>query len=127
MKFAKSSIAAALLCAVAAVGCKSSYQEGVTSNYRTQKTMVYADVEATAAAAKQVFEGDGLKNISAEMDKVKGEVSGDLADKTKVYASVEKTDKGSQLWVQVGKGLGDPKIGADYAAKIKQVAEGKKM
>lgn len=126
MKFAIKGLSAALLVSVVGFGCASRSQEGVTSTYRTQSIDVYADVETTAAAAKQVFEEDNLANVSAQMDKVKGEVSADMADKTKVYASVEKNDRGSSLSVQVGKYVGDPKIGADYAAKIKQVAEGKK-
>ena len=127
MTFVKGGLAAALLCAVAAVGCKSSYNDDVKSTYRSQSVMVMADVEATSAAAKQVFEENQLKNISAEMDKIKGEVSGDMADKTKVYASVRKEKDGSKLTVQVGRGIGDPEVGANMATKIKQIAEKKPM
>lgn len=118
--------AALLLSMIVGTGCASKHQEGVTSDYRKQWIDVYADVETTTAAAKQVFADDKLTDVSAESTKIDGEASGVTADKTKVYASIKKTDKGSQLTVQVGKYVGDPKVGAEYAAKIKQVAEGKK-
>lgn len=127
MRKVTTAVAALSLLSLLGVGCASSHQEGVTTNYRKQWIDVYADVEATTAAAKQVFTDDKLADISVDVDKVKGEVSATFADKTKIYASVVKIDKGSQLTVQAGKYLGDPKLGSEYAAKIKQVAEGKKM
>ncbi|MDB5328295.1 MAG: hypothetical protein JWM57_3864, partial [Phycisphaerales bacterium] len=69
---------------------------------------------------------DKLTDVSAEMTKLDGMASGVTADKTKVQAVIKKSDQGSQLSVTVGK-LGDPKVGANYVQKIKQVAEGKKM
>jgi len=114
--------------ALLGIGCSSNYQEGVKSNYLSQSTMVYADPETTSHAAKQVFSDDGLTDVSETATKVDGRVSGLMADKTKVQATIKQADKGSTLTVSVGN-VGDPKMGAQWAAKIKQVAEGnnKKM
>ena len=125
MKFAKSGIAAAVLLSGLGLGCSSSHQEGVKSNLHTQWTDVYADVKTTTSAAEKVFKDDELTDVSSQATQIDGEASGVSADKTKIWASVKKTDKGSQLSVQVGK-VGSPKRGAEYAAKIKQIAEGKK-
>ena len=128
MKISTKGLSAALLLSIAGLGagCASSHQEGVTSDYRTQWTNVAADPETVTAAAKQVFSDDKLTDVSAEMTKLDGMASGVTADKTKIQAVVKKSDQGSQLSVTVGK-LGDPKVGANYVQKIKQVAEGKKM
>ena len=126
MKSVTRGLSAAVLLTLAAAGCQSSHQEGVTSDYRKQWTDVYADVETTTAAAKQVFSDDKLTDVSAQSTKLDGEASGVTADKTKIYASVKKTDRGSQVTVLVGT-VGDPKVGSEYAAKIKQIAEKKPM
>ena len=118
--------AALSLLALMGVGCASHHQENVTSDYLSQSTMVDSDVESVTMAAKKVFTDDKLTDVSAEATKVDGRASGLTADKTKIQASVNKTDTGVKLTISVGK-LGDPKMGADYAVKIKQVAEGKKM
>jgi hypothetical protein len=106
------------------IGCASHYQEGVKSDYLSQTTMVYADPETTTNAAKQVFSDDGLTDVSATSTKVDGRASGLMADKTKVQATIDQADRGSKLTISVGT-VGDPKMGAQWAAKIKQVAEGK--
>lgn len=124
MKLSTLGASAVAALSLIAVGCQSGRNPEVTSSYKSQWINVNADVETTTAAAKQVFADDKLTDVSSQADKVKGEASGVMADKTKVWASIEKTDAGSQLSVQVGK-IGDPKVGADYAVKIKQIAEKK--
>ncbi|MGC4031855.1 MAG: hypothetical protein QM754_09015 [Tepidisphaeraceae bacterium] len=124
MKFSTLSAGAIAALSLIAVGCQSGRNPEVTSNYHAQWIDVSADVETTTAAAKQVFADDKLTDVSSQADKVRGEASGVLADKTKVWASVKKTDTGSQVSVQVGK-VGNPTVGADYAVKIKQIAEKK--
>ena len=124
MKNAIRGLSAALLVSIVGVGCASRSQEGVTSTYRTQSVSISADVETTTAAARSVFEEDKLTDVSAESTKLDGMASGLTADKTKIQAKITKTDNGSDVYVTVGK-VGSPKVGADYAAKIKQVAEKK--
>ena len=126
MKSTMRGLSAALLFGMIGVGCESMNQQGVKSDLHSQWVDVYADVETTTNAAKQVFTDDKLTDVSAQSTMVDGEASGVTADKTKIYASVKKADKGSQVSIQVGT-LGSPKMGAEYAAKIKQIAEKKPM
>lgn len=106
------------------MGCASSHQEGVKSDYRAQWTPVSADTAKTTSAAEAVFKDYGLKDVSSKSTNVDGEAVGLKADGTKITASVAKTDSGSQVTVYVGK-LGDPKLGAEFATNIKKRAEGK--
>ncbi|HEX8322342.1 MAG TPA: hypothetical protein VF595_00390 [Tepidisphaeraceae bacterium] len=124
MKNAIRGLSAALLVSIVGVGCASRSQEGVTSTYRTQSVSISADVETTTAAARSVFEEDKLTDVSAESTKLDGMASGLTADKTKIQAKITKTNNGSDLYVTVGK-VGSPEVGANYAAKIKQMAEKK--
>lgn len=126
MRKVTTAVAALTAMTLLGFGCASHHQENVTSDYLSQWTMVDADVETVTSAAKQVFMDDKLTDVSAESTKVDGRASGMTADKTKIQATIGKTDTGVKLTISVGK-LGDPKMGANYATKIKQVAEGKKM
>jgi hypothetical protein len=115
--------AAFLLAAfVAGVGCKSTHEEGVKSNLHTQWTEVPADTKTATAIAEEVLEGEGLKEVSSKATAVDGKASGKMADETKVVVTVEKKgETSSQVSVNVGK-LGDPKVGAEIARKIKMRA-----
>lgn len=105
-------------------GCKSNYESGVKSNYITQWASVAADTRKTTEAAKEVFEQEGFKDVTASSTLMDGRASGRLADGTEVVASVKKdTDTTSTISVNVGK-LGDPAMGAELAKKIKRKAEG---
>lgn len=105
------------------VGCKSSHESGVKSNYMTQWTPVASSTQDTTEAAKDVFEAEGFKEVVANSTAVDGKASGKLADGTVVIASVKKeTDATSTLSVNVGS-LGDPALGAELAKKIKMEAE----
>jgi hypothetical protein len=107
------------------VGCKSSHEEGVKSNYRTQWTPVAADTVVTTNAAKSVFEAEGLKDVSGSSTKVDGKAKGKMADGTDVTATIQKeTETTSTVSVTVGT-LGDPTLGAEMAKKIKLKAETK--
>jgi hypothetical protein len=112
------------LLALAIIGCKSSHEEGVTSDYMSQWTSVAADTAATTDAAKSVLSSYSLQNIDAHSTTVDGLATGTKADGTKITATIKKTDTGSQVSVSVGT-LGDPKLGAEIASKIKAKAEGK--
>lgn len=113
---------AALLLAAAIFGCASHHEEGVKSDYRTQWTQVAADTKTTTAAARSVLEASDLKDVTASSTEVDGSASGKKADGTKVKVDIEKNDNGSKVSVTVGT-LGDPSLGASYAAKIKARAE----
>ena len=126
MRKVTTTVAALAAMTLFGVGCASHHQENVTSDYLSQSTMVDADVETVSNAAKKVFMDDKLTDVSEDATKVDGRISGMTADKTKIQATVTKTDTGVKLTISVGK-VGDPKMGADYAVKIKQVAEGMKM
>lgn len=119
------SIVSALATAALLVGCKSSHEEGVTSNYRTQWTPVAADTVVTTNAAKSVFEAEGLKDVTASSTKVDGKAKGKMADGTEVKADIQKEgDASSTVSVTIGT-LGDPTLGAEMAKKIKLKAEAK--
>lgn len=105
-------------------GCKSTHESGVKSNYMTQWAPVAADTRKTTEAAKDVFQEEGFKDVTASSTLMDGKARGKLADGTEVVASVKKdTDNTSTISVNVGK-LGDPAMGAELAKKIKRKAEG---
>ena len=111
---------------VASVGlflaaCSSS-EKGVKSNYMEQWTTVNANTARTTDAAKAVLEGEGLKEVNGSSTNVDGTASGKMSDGTKVRVSVKKEGEGSQVSVKVGS-MGDPKLGAELARKIKDKAE----
>jgi hypothetical protein len=115
----------AALMAAGALGtaCQSSHEEGVKSNLHSQWTDVNASTQATTDAAKAVLEDQGLKDVKGSATNVDGKASGKMADDTKVNVAVKKnTDKSSQVSVTVGT-MGDPKLGAEIARKIKMKAE----
>jgi hypothetical protein len=124
MKFA-TQIAAALVIVVTIgfTGCKSSHEEGVKSDFRSQWTMVKSGTVATTDAAKAVFENEGFKDVTATSTAVDGKATGKLADGTKVTATIAKKDSGSEVTVVVGT-MGDPKLGANLAEKIRVKADG---
>jgi hypothetical protein len=109
---------------IAASGCKSTHEEGVKSNLRTQWTTVAADVEKTTEAAKDVLEDQGLRNVESTATNLDGKATSKMADDKKITVTVKrKKDAGSEVSVNVGT-LGDPAIGAEIAKKIKMKAEG---
>lgn len=123
MKTVYCTVPALALAMLVSVGCKSSQEPGVKTNYRTQWTTVAADTETTAEAAKNVFMGDNLKEVSSKSTKLDGQAWGQKADGTKVVANIEKlSDTTSQVSVTVGT-MGDPALGTDYATRIKAAAE----
>jgi type IV pilus biogenesis protein CpaD/CtpE len=115
---------AGVLLAVLIMGCASKSEEGVKSDYRTQWTMVAADTKTTTDAAKSVLSASDLKDVTASSTDVDGVASGLKADGTKVAVVIAKTDNGSKVSVTVGE-VGDPTLGASYAAQIKLKAESK--
>jgi hypothetical protein len=116
--------AVGLLVVLAATGCKSSHEEGVTSNYMSQWTDVAADTAATTDAAKAVLGDYGFQNLTASSTSVDGVATATKADGTKITANIKKKDAAiSQVSVSVGT-MGDPTLGAQIAAKIKAKAEG---
>jgi len=118
-------IAIAGLVLATAVGCKSTKEEGVTSNIMTQWTDVAANTKVTTDAAKAVLEEEGLKEVTASSTNMDGTASGKMADGTKVKVNVtKKSDTSSQVEVGVGT-MGSPTRGAEIAKKIKVKAEGK--
>jgi hypothetical protein len=111
-----------VILAIGFTGCKSSNEAGVKSDYHAQWTMVKAGPEATTDAAKAVFEAEGFKDVTASSTAVDGKATGKLADGTKVTASIAKKDAGSEVSVVVGT-MGDPKLGANLAEKIRMKAD----
>ena len=108
-------------------GCKSTHEEGVKSNMRTQWTDVMADTKTTTDAAKAVLQEEGLKDVSGESTNMDGKATAKMADGTKVTATVaKKGDNKSQVSVNVGT-MGSPTRGAEIAKKIKMRAEGGRM
>lgn len=107
-----------------AAGCKSTHEEGVKSNLRTQWADVAANTVKTTDAAKAVLESEGLRDVKATSTAMDGEASGKMADGTKVSVSVKKkSDTSSEVSVNVGS-MGSPTLGAQIAKKIKTKAEG---
>src|SRR5215207_10131649 len=81
-------------------GCKSTHEEGVKSNLRTQWTDVSADVKTTTDAARAVLDSEGLKDVSADSTNMDGKATAKMADGTKVTATVaKKGEKMSQVSV----------------------------
>lgn len=119
-----------LVCAVAlalgllASACQSTHEKGVTSDLRTQWTDVKADTKDTTNAAKDVLKDVGLQDVTATSTNVDGKATGKKADGTEVDVTITKTgEKKSQVSVTVGT-IGEPKLGADIARRIKDKAEG---
>ncbi|HEX8340131.1 MAG TPA: DUF3568 family protein [Tepidisphaeraceae bacterium] len=125
MKTAMLTVPALALAMLIGAGCKSGREPGVKTNKLQQYTTVAADVETTARAAQQVFQEEKLMNVGEVMaTRADGNVTAKKADGTEVYAKVTReTETSSVVTVRVGK-LGDQKLGAEYAAKIKRAAEG---
>jgi hypothetical protein len=108
-------------------GCKSTHEEGVKSNMHSQWTDVNANTQTTTDAAKSVLTEQGLKDVKGTATNVDGTAMGKMADGTKVNVDVKKkSDSMSQVSVTVGT-MGDPKIGAEIAKKVKMQAEGGSM
>ena len=108
-------------------GCQSSHEEGVKSNLHAQWTDVNANTQMTTDAAKSVLMDQGLKDVSGSATNVDGKAMGKMADGTKVNVDVKKkSDSMSQVSVTVGT-MGDPKLGAEIAKKVKMQAEGGSM
>lgn len=108
-------------------GCQSSHEEGVKSNLHSQWTDVNANTQMTTDAAKSVLMDQGLKDVSGSATNVDGKAMGKMADGTKVNVDVKKkSDSMSQVSVTVGT-MGDPKLGAEIAKKVKMQAEGGSM
>jgi hypothetical protein len=108
-------------------GCKSTHEEGVKSNLHSQWTDVSANTMTTTDAAKAVLMDDGLKDVSGSATNLDGKAMGKMADGTKVNIDVKKKgDSMSQVSVTVGT-MGDPKLGADIAKKVKMKAEAMPM
>jgi Zn-dependent membrane protease YugP len=103
--------------------CQSTYQKGVSSNYRTQWTKVGADVKTTTNAARAVLSDEGLEDVKAKSTNVDGTATGKKSDGTPVTVAVKRdTNTTSQVSVTVGK-IGEPALGAEVAKKIKTRAE----
>jgi hypothetical protein len=112
---------AALLLLVG-TGCASRHEEGVKSDYRTQWTMVAADVKTTTEAAGEVLREADLKDIQVNSTNVDGTATGLKANGAKVVVKAVKKDVGTQVQATVGS-LGDPDLGAEIVKKIKARAE----
>jgi hypothetical protein len=116
--------AAVLVCGVAlSTGCKSTHNEGVTSNMHSQWATVTTDPPTTTGYAKDVLTDMGLKDVTGSSTNVDGTATGTKADGTKVHVVIKKVDVGSQVSVTVGT-MGDPTLGADIVSKIKAKAGG---
>jgi hypothetical protein len=116
-------LGAAFCVAVMAAGCSSSKEEGVTSSYRSQWTMVGADTRTTTEAARAVLEEQGLKEIKADSTMVDGTAEGRKADGTEIKVSIKKKGEGaSEITTTVG-ALGSPTLGAEITRKIADRAQ----
>jgi len=125
MRVVRMILAASLVMVAGALGCKSSHEEGVKSDLRTQWTTVAADAKTTTEAAKAVLAAQDLKNVTGSSTGVDGTAMAMKADGTKVKVDIEKADNsGCKVSVTVGT-LGDPTLGAAIAKQIKQTAENK--
>jgi hypothetical protein len=126
MRVLKAFLAAGLMLGVSGglAACKSSHDPNVTSNVRSQWTTVNADTKTTTDAATAILTGDDLKKVKGTSTEVDGKATAEKADGTKITVLVKKTGTGvSQVTVTVGT-FGDSALGADYAARIKNKAEG---
>ena len=114
---------AALLLSITLLGCQSTHEKGVTSNYHSQWSSVHADVKTTTKSAEAVLNDAELKDVSSSSTNVDGSASGKKSDGTKVNVAIRKEKESiSQVSVTVGK-MGDPELGAELARKIKERAE----
>jgi hypothetical protein len=120
-------LAVALFAVAMFVGaCKSSHEEGVKSDYKSQWTLVNGNTKVATDAAKAVLEGESLKDIGGESTSLDGKAWGKKADGTKIAVAIKReTDTTSQVSVSVGT-LGDPALGAELAKKIKIKVDGMK-
>ncbi len=125
MKIAKAILAASLTFGVGSglLGCNSTHDAGVTSDLHSQWTDVSTNAKATTDAAKAVLTADALLNVTAQSTDIDGKVTAEKADGTKITVLIKQVGIGSQVTVTVGE-LGDPTLGAGYAARIKAKAEG---
>jgi len=85
---------------------------------------VSANTKATTDAAKAVLASYSFMDVQASSTDVDGKATAKKADGTVITVSINKTDNGSQVSVDVGT-LGDPSLGAEIAEKIRQKAEAK--
>src|SRR3982750_3571902 len=100
MRFIRTMLAASLVMVAGAIGCKSTHEEGVKSDYRTQWTDVAADTKTTTEAAKAVLGTQDLKNVTGSSTSVDGQAMGMKADGTKVKVDIEKAgNNGSRVSV----------------------------
>jgi hypothetical protein len=108
---------------MAAGGCQSRKEPGVTSSYRSQWTTVSADTRTTTEAARAVLESQGLKDVRADATNVDGTASAKKADGTEIKVSVRKKGEGaSEVTTTVG-ALGDPTLGAEITRRISETAQ----
>jgi hypothetical protein len=115
----------AMVLAFGLTACQSRHETGVKSDLRTQWTSVDADAPAATDAAKAVLTDEGLKDVKGKSTSYDGEVTGKMADGTKVTVSIKKEPKASMSDVSVTVGtVGNPTLGADIAKKIKMRVEG---
>ena len=122
MRLAQCFAAICMTSLILSAGCQSKHEEGVKSNLHTQWTDVSADTRVTTSAAEAVLRDQGLKDVKSQSTKVDGQATGIMADGTKVTVSVaKKGESASQVSVNVGK-IGDPKLGAEIAQKIRTQA-----
>jgi hypothetical protein len=113
-----------LMASLVAAGCESTHEKGVKSNVRTQWTDVAVDTQKATDAAKAVLEAEGVHDVKSNATNFDGEVTGKMADGTKVTVTVKKQDDTkSQVSVNIGT-MGSPSAGAEIAKKIKARAEG---
>ena len=115
---------AALVVAVGLLGCQSSGDKSVKTNYMQQWTTVAADVKKTTASAQDVLNEMSLLEVKSSATDVDGMASGKKANGTKIHVSIAKEGTGSKASVQVGT-MGDPDLGTSIASKIKAKAEAK--
>ena len=122
MKKTMSALGAAAVLILVSAGCASQHEQGVRSDYRTQWTKVAADPQKTTDAAKSVLNDMEFKDVNSSATTKDGHAEGKLADGTKVKVDVTKEDVGSEVSVTIGT-VGDPKLGAEIAKKVKMMAE----
>src|SRR5262249_9388592 len=125
MRFSRISLSGAVVLAAFVMGCQSSHEKGVTSDYRTQWTTVMADPKTTTDAAEAILASDKLTDVKSSSTSKDGVASAKKADGTKVNVAIKKEGAdSSEVSVTVGT-MGDPALGAEYARRIKEKAEAK--
>ena len=122
MRIQKAFFVAIALALVA--GCSTKSEPGVKSDYKSQWTTVSSNTKATTDAAKAVLASYSFMDVQASSTDVDGKATAKKADGTVITVSINKTDNGSQISVDIGT-LGDPSLGAEIAEKTKQKAETK--